>query len=203
MYFNFLLCYMKLVKMQCVRYPSSSHNQQSIFCRGLIVYFIFLWVFQGWLSQLIPVKHDQVKLFFICTSCLFRLLFHLPVQVVSLILEVVDLSAQLWDQFDVFAELEDLFLEVSVYLSPLLHLSLQPNLILLQSPYFLFQSVLLSFMVLPQDFNIVFCNSEEIYVSYANQSQKTWVINLHVLLFESSLIFSLFQEIPLYFIKIL
>lgn len=94
-----------------------------------------------------------------CTSGLFRLLFHLPVHAVPLILKVVEVSAQLRDDLDMFAELDDLFLQVRVRLHNLVYLPLQTDSLLLQSLYLLFQSFHLLLVVLPLDLNVVLCDS--------------------------------------------
>ena len=86
-------------------------------------------------------------------------MFHLPVHAVPLILEVVEVSAQLGDDLDMFAELDDLLLQVRVRPHVLLYLPLQTDSLLLQSLYLLFQGFHLLLVVLSLDLNVVLCDS--------------------------------------------
>lgn len=56
-------------------------------------------------------------------------------------------------------ELDDLFLQVRVHLTPLFHLPLQTHSLLFQSLYLLFQSFHLLLVVLSLELNVVLCNS--------------------------------------------
>lgn len=68
----------------------------------------------------------------ICTSCLFRLIFHHSVHVVFLIVQGVQFFAQLWNSLHMFCELDNLFLQVRVQLTLLLYFSLQSDSLLFQ-----------------------------------------------------------------------
>lgn len=97
----------------------------------------------------------------VCTSGLFRLLLHLALGAVPLVLQAVDLSVQLGDELDVLAELDDLLLQVGVRLARILHLPLQPHLLLLQPLQLLLQGLHLLLMVVPLDFDVVLCDPGE------------------------------------------
>lgn len=97
----------------------------------------------------------------LCTLCLFRLLPHLSVRAVPLILQVVQIPAQLGNDLDVLGELDDLFLKVRGHLRPLLQLPLQAGSLLFQPLYLLFQIFHLFLVVLPLDLNVVLRDSEK------------------------------------------
>lgn len=107
------------------------------------------------------IKVSHLCKYELCTSGLFRRLLHPPVHGAELILQVGQLSVQIWNGLDVFGELADLLLQLRVELLPLFRLPLQADDLFFQTLYLLFQRLHLLLVVLFQDLNVVFCNSAE------------------------------------------
>lgn len=97
----------------------------------------------------------------VITSGLLRLLLHPALGAVPLVLQAADLSVQLGEELDVLAELDHLLLQVRVGLARLLHLPLQPHLLLLQPLQLLLQGLHLLVVVPPQDLQVVLCDPGE------------------------------------------